>query len=143
MIDHRRCYRWQVDDLAADLADQLGVGQVRPATSTAGWLMPDCHLGGSPLQIRARRPGLFTLRPLRRPRFGPPLGAGLSRSDGISGRRFGRRYRVLLQLRLQRGDTISQRQVLCSQGLIVGSQDFVIATQLLNDRKGLAYLLFQ
>ena len=123
MIGDYRTYGRKLDHLTADLTDHLGFGKIGPAVPARR--RHDCghdHIGLAPLKVRSRRAGLFALSALGRSGLGAPLRSGLTRLHRISRRRFRRGARILLCLRCQVRDAVTQRFVLSNQPFVFGPQ---------------------
>lgn len=73
MVGHHRGHCRDVDHLAADPAHQFGISQIPAAATTALRAVSDHHIRIASSPVRARRPRLLALRPLRSAE--PPLGA--------------------------------------------------------------------
>ncbi len=114
MVGDHRAHRWDVDHLAAGLAHHLGTCEVLPAAVTRHRGVVDDHVGLGPLGP-PRCPGLPALAPYRSACICTAVGTRLARPDGISRRRPRGALRAAAQLRLEVGDPVAQRLVLCPQ----------------------------
>jgi hypothetical protein len=135
--------RRKVDHLSADLVDHISSGQMRPTAPAAQRPMLNDHVRFSPLQVCARRAGLFALTALGGPGLGTPLRPRLSSFNGVGRRRFRRRVRVLPRLALKARHAITQPLVLRNKTFDLGLQGLVLCPQLFNDGERLSHLLPQ
>jgi hypothetical protein len=79
MVDGPHPNLGDLEHLAADLADHLGVGQVRPATSAADRRMDHRVIWYPSGQVRARRAGLLSLPSTSGAGRGPTFSTRLAR----------------------------------------------------------------